>query len=329
LRLATGTRRSRPGSESNGDAVPKIWLRGHNSEGLTRPRRIAADGAFTVWLISYPDPETRDQQMALSLHTSRHQPDTRASQRESNVLAPSLGAAAEALPHSPPGRHPCVAVYSRLAGLDHPYFRLMHRALERCGFSIAGNVEIGVAWLRANRGRVDAVHFHWPETIWRDRRREPRRRVSRAVHAGREILRLARFLREAQRLGIMRIWTIHNLEPHEGASSWDRLGYRLLARSSDVIVGHSARALADAAREYHVPAGRSIVMPMGEMREAYPPARPRDAVLREARTRSRLAVDFLYGPHPRVQGTRPRLCGGATSERPRTAGGCRSRADRL
>ena len=157
----------------------------------------------------------------------------------------------------------------------------MHRSLERRGISIAGNVQIGVSWLRSNSGRIDAIHFHWPETIWRDRRPERPHALARAVHAGRELLRVARFVREARRLGIARIWTIHNLEPHEGASSWDRLGYRLLARSSDVIVGHSARALADAAREYHVPAGRSIVMPMGEMHEAYPPARPREAVLRE------------------------------------------------
>jgi hypothetical protein len=95
-----------------------------------------------------------------------------------------------------------VAVYSRLAGLDHPYFRLMHRSLERAGISIDGNVQIGVSWLRSNRGRVDAVHFHWPETIWRDRRADPRSIVARAAHAGREILRIARFFRAAHQLGI-------------------------------------------------------------------------------------------------------------------------------
>ena len=181
----------------------------------------------------------------------------------------------------PSTRRPCVAVYSRLAGLDHPYFRLMHRSLERAGISIDGNVQIGVSWLRSNRGRVDAVHFHWPETIWRDRRADPRRILARAAHAGREILRIARFVREAHRLGITCIWTIHNLEPHEGSSRWDRLGYGLLARSSDVIVSHSAGALEEATRKYGIPAGKSIVMPMGPMHEAYPPARPRDVVLRE------------------------------------------------
>ena len=197
------------------------------------------------------------------------------------MRALSFDATAEASPSRPLRRRPCVAVYSRLAGFDHPYFRLMHRSLERCGIAIAGNVQIGVAWLRSNRGRIDAVHFHWPETIWRDRRTGRGQAVARAMHAGRELLRVARFLREAHRLGITCIWTIHNLEPHKGGSVWDRLGYRLLARSSDVVVSHSAGALEDATREYHVPSGRSMVMPMGAMHEAYPPARPRHLVLRE------------------------------------------------
>ena len=95
------------------------------------------------------------------------------------------------------------------------------------------------------------------------------------------MLRVARFLREAHRLGIACVWTIHNLEPHEGGSLWDRLGYRLFARSADIVVSHSATALEDAARAYRVPAGNSLIMPRGAMHEAYPRARPREAVLRE------------------------------------------------
>jgi len=174
-----------------------------------------------------------------------------------------------------------VAVYSRLSGLDHPYFRLLHRALERRGIATSGSVEIGVSWLRANRGLIDAVHFHWPETIWRDRRPGAHHVLSRAVHACRELLRTARFLREARRLGITRIWTIHNLEPHEGASLWDRLGYRLIGRSADIVVSHSAWSLEEAKRGHRVGRGKSIILPMGTMHEAYPRPRPRDTVLAE------------------------------------------------
>jgi glycosyltransferase involved in cell wall biosynthesis len=173
-----------------------------------------------------------------------------------------------------------VAVYTRLTGLDHPYFRLLHRALDEHGVAISGSVQVGVSWLRANRERIDAVHFHWPETAWRDRGSGRRHAAARALHAGRELLRLARFLREARRLGITCVWTVHNLEPHEDVSPWDRLGYRLMGRGADIVVGHSAWSLQEARREYGI-RGRAVVMPMGTMHEAYPPPRPRDAVLAE------------------------------------------------
>jgi beta-1,4-mannosyltransferase len=188
---------------------------------------------------------------------------------------------AEYSPRSSPTGRLHVAVYSRLSGLDHPYFRHLHQALERRGIAISGSVQIGVSWLRANRGRIDAIHFHWPETIWRDRRSGTRHFVSRAVHSSRELLRTARFLREARRLGIIRVWTIHNLEPHEGASLWDRLGYRLIGRSADIVVSHSAWSLEEAKRGHRIGCGTSIVLPMGTMHEAYPPPRPRETVLTE------------------------------------------------
>jgi beta-1,4-mannosyltransferase len=187
-----------------------------------------------------------------------------------------------------------LAAYARLSGLGHPYFRLLHQALERHGIAIAGPVEIGVSWLRANRDALDVVHFHWPETIWRVPRSDPRSFFARVVHAGRELLRFARFLREAHRLGIARVWTIHNLEPHEGASVWDWFGYQLIGRSADVVVAHSAWSLEQARRRYRV-TGRGLVMPMGTMRDAYPPSRPRDAVLEDLGLDPRLPMVSCLG----------------------------------
>jgi len=201
-------------------------------------------------------------------------------QKKTQVHHPSRATPVEYFPSSP-GCRLHIAVYSRLSGLDHPYFRLLHRALARRGIATSGSVQIGVSWLRANRGLIDAVHFHWPETIWRDRRSGARHVLSRAVHACRELLRIARFLREARRLGITRIWTIHNLEPHEGASLWDRLGYRLIGRAADIVVSHSEWSLEEARRGHRVGRGKSIILPMGTMHEAYPRPRPRATVLAE------------------------------------------------
>ena len=189
-------------------------------------------------------------------------------------------------------RHLHVAVYSRVSGLGHPYFRLLHKALARRGVAISDSVEIGVSWLRANRGRIDAVHFHWPETIWRDRRSGARHFVSRAVHSSKELLRIARFLREAGRLGITRVWTIHNLEPHEGGSLWDRLGYRLFARSADIVLSHSVWSREEAKRDYGVDGSRSIVMPHGNDARGVSAGAAARRRAERARARSGAADDF-------------------------------------
>ena len=148
-----------------------------------------------------------------------------------------------------------------------------------------------------------------------------------ALHACRELLRIARFLREAGRLGITRIWTIHNLEPHEGASLWDRLGYRLIARSADIVVSHSVWSLEDAKRKHGArrPVDHHADGHHARGVSAGAAARCR---ARRARARSGAADDVLPWPHPRVQRARPRMCRGRAPERPRAAGGRWSRAAR-
>jgi beta-1,4-mannosyltransferase len=208
------------------------------------------------------------------------------------VLQPSLATSVREPWSSPPRLR--LSAYARLTGLGHPYFRLLHQALERHGVVIIDPVEIGVSWLRAHRERLDVVHFHWPERIWRRGRSERRGFVADVLHAIRELLRLARFLHEAHRLGIARVWTIHNLEPHEGASIWDWLGYQLIGRSADVVVAHSAWSLEQAKRRYRVK-GRGLIMPMGTMRDAYPTSRPRDVVLEELGLDPRLPMVSCLG----------------------------------
>ena len=84
----------------------------------------------------------------------------------------------------------------------------------------------------------------------------------------------------AKRLEIKRIWTLHNLEHHEGVDWVDRWGYRVLARHSDMVICHSQSA-AEALRRRDHPRGRLVVMPYGNYGLAYPEARPRALVLKE------------------------------------------------
>jgi glycosyltransferase involved in cell wall biosynthesis len=75
-----------------------------------------------------------------------------------------------------------------------------------------------------------------------------------------------------------RLWTVHNLEPHEDVLRWDRYGYRILAAESDLIICHSNWSAHEVRRRYR-PSAQVVVMPMGELASAYPPPRPRTEVL--------------------------------------------------
>jgi beta-1,4-mannosyltransferase len=160
----------------------------------------------------------------------------------------------------------------------NPYFALCHAALAKRGISVSDDLEIDVRWLNTRGLSVDAVHFHWPELFWRRGPFGGVSRLERAARACHRLLHLKRFVRATRRLGVLRIWTVHNVEPHEGALRWDRYGYRLLARECDIVICHSHSATV-AVRAAYQPRGRIVVMPIGELASAHPAPRPRAEVL--------------------------------------------------
>ena len=101
-----------------------------------------------------------------------------------------------------------------------------------------------------------------------------RRIASAARGTGRSLLGLARFLRAARRARITRIWTVHNLAPHEGAYRWDHYGYRLLARETDLIICHSEWSAA-LVRQNFVPAASFSSCPMANLRAHVRRPKPR------------------------------------------------------
>jgi glycosyltransferase involved in cell wall biosynthesis len=160
----------------------------------------------------------------------------------------------------------------------HPYFAAFHAALSRRGVALSDRLDIDARWIDKNAAHVDAVHLHWPETIWRGRDFDELRGIERALRVSGRLLGLRRFLRSTRAAGVRCIWTVHNLEPHEDVLRWDRYGSHLLASESDLIVSHSGWC-ADVVRERYRPSAPVAVMPMGELASVCPAPRPRTEVL--------------------------------------------------
>jgi beta-1,4-mannosyltransferase len=188
-----------------------------------------------------------------------------------------------------------IAVYPRgiARKVNSPYFDLCHAALETRGVSASDDLEIDIRWLEARADRVDAVHLHWPEYVWREGFAGTGR-LARAVRATERLLLLRQFLRTARRLGIQCIWTVHNMQPHEGGYRWDRYGYRLMAKESDIIVCHS-RASVEIVQRVFRPRGRVIFMPIGALGAGYPAPRPAADVIRDLALDARLPVVSCIG----------------------------------
>lgn len=169
----------------------------------------------------------------------------------------------------------------------NPYQRLFYEALAPGAIHTSFDCVVDDDWLRSKADEIDAVHFHWPESLWRSRGQS-------WFGSLRGVVGFERYLRLAKQLGIKRIWTMHNLEHHEGASWIDRRGYRTLAKQSDLIICHS-RSAADALRRNHSPRGEVVVMPHGNYAGEYPEPRERSVVLREFGLRDDLPVFVSVG----------------------------------
>jgi len=178
----------------------------------------------------------------------------------------------------------------------NPSIELFYKALSEYGVQLVGRLEVDCTWLRNRRSQIDAVYFHWPERIWRGRVRGRLDRVRAALTLDRirRLARLRRFLQCAGGLGMMRIWTVHNLEHHEGAGWSDRLGYQILATHSDLLVCYSDSAAA-AIRKRYGTNRRVLAIRRGNYGGVFPVPRARDAVLSELGLRPDLPVVCCVG----------------------------------
>ena len=152
----------------------------------------------------------------------------------------------------------------------NPYLDLFYGALAPSGVETAESFKFSLKWLFDKRGEIDVIHFHWPEWLW-DGRREG---------SARALLKLQAILRVASALGIKLIWTVHNLDIHEGSGWQDKWGQRLLARHCDMLITHS-QTTAERVHDRLRPRKPVVVMPHGSYEGHYPEPRDRETVLAE------------------------------------------------
>jgi beta-1,4-mannosyltransferase len=192
-------------------------------------------------------------------------------------------------------------------GMNNPYVDLFYDALEPHGITLCDHQLVASReWLKDNANAVGAVHFHWPEDCWRVRLRTLRQRIPwffrlpalpGMLDTVLRVYRLSRFrgfLRAAKRARIHIIWTMHNLDDHDGSDVVDRYGCKLLIEAAELVICHSEDARRACLQRYR-PRGQVVVMPHGNYDGAYPPPRPRDEVLRDLGLRPDLPVVCCLG----------------------------------
>ena len=158
---------------------------------------------------------------------------------------------------------------------SNPYQRLLYEHLAAEGFQVVAGegIEEGFLrfrWILRHRDDVDIVHFHWPQGLWHHHGGPPRlRRTLSWV----KLALLAMRLPFARRLGYRLVWTIHQVNPHEGGGRLDREGARVLARNCDLLLAHDEGTAADARARLGGAARNVEIVPHGNYRGVYPAGR--------------------------------------------------------
>jgi beta-1,4-mannosyltransferase len=152
---------------------------------------------------------------------------------------------------------------------EQPYNALLYTALRALGVRVAEH-----STARVLSGRYSILHLHWPD------RRIRARGVAAAVARSAALLAL---LDVAHARGMRVIWTVHNLQAHDGTHRprLERAYWRALTKRLDGFIALSASGV-ERVRE-RFPALRdtpAFVVPHGHLRDVYPDSIGRDEARR-------------------------------------------------
>lgn len=150
---------------------------------------------------------------------------------------------------------------------ENPYWALLSAGLEQIGVDIvdfgpSGPAAFGRRWLWRNRGRIQAIHFHFVQPFYAFESTQARLRW---------VIRFATNLLLARALGYCTVFTVHDLEPtYPLTPKWvDFLGYWATVNLVHQVVVHCHTARALVTQKY----GRArniAVVPHGSFVGVYP-----------------------------------------------------------
>jgi glycosyltransferase involved in cell wall biosynthesis len=173
------------------------------------------------------------------------------------------------------------------------YLNLLYKALAPFGVQHCPGVPLDYKKL-VDAG-IDMCHLHWPEPFWR----EPAGALPTQLW---RVAKLRRQLSAMRKRGIATVWTVHNLDHHEGTQLCDRLGYQLLHRFVDLRVFHSRWARDVCIDRYGFVRGDTILMPHGNYDGAFPPPHPGCETLRRAGIPAGRQMLLCFGQVRRYKG---------------------------
>ncbi len=197
-------------------------------------------------------------------------------------------------------------------GSGNPYIDLFYDTLEPHGIELVGRLKFDKQWFDEHLSEFDAVHLHWPESLWRPYTYPTLKKLQQSNIPG--TWRLSEFVQKSFHKHIAReslnwleevlthlkknrkkvIWTWHNYEPHENMRKQDIKGQSILAQYADLIIFHSEYAKKRVESSYDI-RGNTVVMPHGNYEGVYPEPRNRATVISELNLDPNLPIVGMLG----------------------------------
>ena len=155
-------------------------------------------------------------------------------------------------------------------GIDslNSYVQSFYGALQSEGIQIDDSLVYQNDWLHQHQSTVDGIHLQWAENFW------PRRGEAGTTRRLRSVFGLKRFLRIAKRLGLLRLGTLHNTQPHEGSDWVDHIGMRQFVRELDIVICHSQSSVDEAVARFGVAQERCVTVSHGNYAGQFPAPSP-------------------------------------------------------